>query len=158
HVRRTEVHDPAPARIDVDCRRARRRGCSVRIAALLSAFAIGAVCVAHGEATAFVDVLDTPALSSPLASKSLLQAVTRAGDRLVAVGQRGHIVVSRDGGATWKQSPAPVSSDLTAVYFVDDRRGWTVGHDGVVLHSEDGGDTWRVQFDGRKASALIVAS
>ena len=50
-------------------------------------------------AAGFVDVLDTPAQMSPLASKTLMQAVARAGSRLVAVGQRGHIVVSTDGGA-----------------------------------------------------------
>jgi photosystem II stability/assembly factor-like uncharacterized protein len=82
--------------------------------------------------------------------------VARAGERIVAVGPRGHIVVSADDGASWKQSAVPVSSDLTAVWFVDAKRGWAVGHDGVVLHSEDGGDTWRVQLDGRKASRLTA--
>jgi len=57
---------------------------------------------AHGAA--FADVLDTPAQVSPLASKSLLQSVVRAGDRLIAVGQRGHIVISTDNGANWKQA------------------------------------------------------
>ena len=106
----------------------------------------------------FTDVLDTPAQTSPLAAKGLLQSVARAGNRLVAVGQRGHVVVSNDNGATWKQSPVPVSSDLTAVYFVDDRQGWAVGHDGVILHSGDGGDTWQLQLDGRKANDLLVAA
>src|SRR4029077_14681745 len=78
----------------------------------------------------FVDVLDTPAQISPLASRSLLQAVTKAGSRLIAVGQRGHIVVSSDGGKTWKQASVPVSSDLTAVFFADGMNGWAVGHDG----------------------------
>ena len=91
-------------------------------------------------AAGFADVLDTPAQRTPLASKSLLNGIARAGTRLVAVGQRGHIVVSTDGGANWKQSAVPVSSDLTAVYFVDEKRGWAVGHDGVVLHTDDGGD------------------
>ena len=44
-------------------------------------------------------------------------------DRLVAVGQRGHVVLSTDGGTTWKQATVPVSSDLAAVYFVDGREG-----------------------------------
>ena len=106
----------------------------------------------------FADVLDTPASMSPLAARSLMQAVTRAGTGLVAVGQRGHIVVSTDGGTTWKQSAVPVSSDLTAVYFVDDRCGWAVGHDGVILHSADGGETWTLQLDGRRANDLMVAA
>ena len=83
--------------------------------------------------------------------------MTRAGDRLVAVGQRGHVVVSSDGGATWKQAQVPVSSDLVAVYFVDAKQGWAVGHDGVILHTADGGEYWELQLDGRKANDLLVA-
>ncbi len=117
-----------------------------------------ALAAANAFAGGFVDVLDTPAQMSPLAARSLLQAVARAGERLVAVGQRGHILVSGDGGESWKQSPVPVSSDLTAVYFVDERNGWAVGHDGVILHSADGGDHWSVQLTGRAANELLVAA
>jgi photosystem II stability/assembly factor-like uncharacterized protein len=124
--------------------------------ALAAALALTLALPAAGAG--FTDVLDTPAQMSPLASKSLLQGVARAGNRLVAVGQRGHIVLSNDNGVTWKQSPVPVSSDLTAVYFVDDRRGWAVGHDGVILYSGDGGNTWQLQLDGRKANELTVAA
>jgi hypothetical protein len=95
---------------------------------------------------------------SPLASRTLLLGVAQAGDRLVAVGQRGHIVVSADGGAAWTQSPVPVSSDLTAVWFVDASAGWAVGHDGVILHSDDGGAHWKVQLDGRRANELLVST
>jgi photosystem II stability/assembly factor-like uncharacterized protein len=109
-------------------------------------------------ASGFTDVLDTPSQISPLASRGLMQAVARAGDRLVAVGQRGHIVFSTDDGKTWKQAPAPVSSDLTAVYFVDGKNGWAVGHDGVVLHTTDGGESWQLQLDGRKANDLLVGA
>jgi len=125
------------------------------MAALLGAAAWFATWSAHGAG--FVDVLAAPAQMSPLASKSLLQAVTRAGDRLVAVGQRGHIVVSTDGGTTWKQSPVPVSSDLTAVFFIDDKKGWAVGHDGVILTTADAGATWALQFDGRRANEALLA-
>jgi photosystem II stability/assembly factor-like uncharacterized protein len=106
----------------------------------------------------FVDVLDTRAQMSPLASKSLMQAVTLAGNRIIGVGQRGHIVISGDGGATWKQSPVPVSSDLTAVFFIGDKQGWVVGHDGVILHTGDGGDHWEVQLTGLIANDLLVAA
>lgn len=126
----------------------------------LAAACIGFACVAAGQAAAgeFADPLQVPARMSPLASRGLLLAVAPAGPRLVAVGQRGHIVVSADAGASWRQSPVPVSSDLTAVHFVDARQGWAVGHDGVILHTEDGGDTWALQLDGRRANDLIVAA
>jgi photosystem II stability/assembly factor-like uncharacterized protein len=123
--------------------------------ALVAALAVACRGVAVA-ADGFVDVLDSPSQISPLASRSLLQAVVKAGSRLIAVGQRGHIVVSTDRGATWKQSPVPVSSDLTSVYFVDAREGWAVGHDGVILHSRDGGDTWELQLTGRVANELLV--
>jgi photosystem II stability/assembly factor-like uncharacterized protein len=106
----------------------------------------------------FVDPLDAPATQSPLAARSLLQGVTRAGSRLVAVGQRGHVVYSTDDGATWKQASVPVSSDLTAVFFVDDKQGWAVGHDGVILHTGDSGETWALQLSGRAANDLLLAA
>ena len=122
------------------------------------AVAITAALSPQAVAAGFVDVLDTPAQITSLAPRSPMQAVARAGNRLVAVGPRGHVVVSADGGATWKQSPVPVSSDLTAVFFLDGSQGWAVGHDGVVLHTSDGGDTWKLQLDGRKVNALLLAA
>jgi photosystem II stability/assembly factor-like uncharacterized protein len=127
-----------------------------------TAFALGVALALSFAAPAagagFADVLDTPAQMSALASRSLLQSVTKAGERLVAVGQRGHVVISTDRGATWKQSPVPVSSDLTSVFFVDDKQGWAVGHDGVILHTGDGGDKWELQFSGVKTNDLLVAA
>ncbi len=120
--------------------------------AALAALAYGPLAVGAG----FVDPLDVPAQMSPLAAKSLLQGVARAGPRLVAVGQRGHIVYSNDSGATWTQAKVPVSSDLTAVFFVNDQKGWAVGHDGVILHSGDGGITWTTQLDGVRANERLM--
>jgi photosystem II stability/assembly factor-like uncharacterized protein len=123
--------------------------CTAALVVSLAAPAMGA---------AFIDVLDTPAQPSPLASRSLLQGVAKAGSRLIAVGQRGHIVVSDDAGTTWKQASVPVSSDLTAVFFADADHGWAVGHDGVVLHSDNGGESWQLQLDGRQANDLLLAA
>jgi photosystem II stability/assembly factor-like uncharacterized protein len=102
------------------------------------------------------DVLDTPATRSALAARTLVNGIARAGSRLVAVGQRGHVLVSDDAGSTWKQAQVPVSSDLVAVSFPSPRTGWAVGHDGVVLRTQDGGLTWARQLDGRAAGARMV--
>lgn len=105
----------------------------------------------------FVDPLDRPAARSALAPHALLNAVTRAGTRLVAVGQRGHVLWSDDAGARWMQAAVPVSSDLTAVHFPSPWRGFAVGHDGVVLATADGGRSWTKRLDGRGIEALLRA-
>ena len=122
---------------------------------LIAAWACGTQLVL--AESALPDVLDRPALQSPVAAKRLLMSVARAGDRLVAVGPRGHIVVSTDAGASWQQAEVPVSSDLTAVYFPGASFGWAVGHDGVVLATSDGGATWAKQLDGRTVNDIILA-
>ena len=116
-------------------------------------FALPLTAVAAGV---FRDVLDTPARESAFASKSLLNGVASTGKRVVAVGQRGHIVYSDDGGKSWVQAKVPVTSDLVAVTFPTPEKGWAVGHAGVVLHSADGGATWSKQLDGRSAGQLMA--
>lgn len=121
------------------------------------AAAIGAPFCRPVVAQGFVDVLDSPAQFSPLAQHGLLVGLTSAGQRLVAVGQRGHILFSDDHGQRWQQASVPVSSDLVAVHFPTPSHGWAVGHDGVVLHSADGGANWQRQFDGRQVGPLMLA-
>ncbi len=103
----------------------------------------------------FKSDLQTPAMMSSLASKTLLNGITTAGKRVIAVGQRGHIVYSDDGGKSWTQVKVPVSVDLTAVYFPTPQKGWAVGQDGVVLHSTDGGLTWALQMDGSRVCQIM---
>ncbi len=100
--------------------------------------------------------MDRPALTSAKAEQATLLAVTRAGPRLVAAGERGIILTSDDNGASWQQAKVPTSVNLIALHFVDAKRGWAVGHMGIVLHSEDGGLTWRKQLDGVEAARLAV--
>lgn len=104
-----------------------------------------------------VDVLSRPALQAPQALHAVLQAITRAGDRLVAVGERGTVLLSDDNGGHWRQAAVPVSSTLTAVQFIG-QQGWAVGHAGVVLHSGDGGEHWALQLEGRQLAALELAA
>lgn len=102
------------------------------------------------------DVLSQSAVLSPQAEHAVLLGVTRAEDRLVAVGERGVILLSDDNGNSWRQIQAPVSSTLTAVQFVDGQQGWAVGHAGVVLHSADGGESWKLQLDGNRAAQIEI--
>ena len=116
------------------------------------------LCLSQGitQAAEYVDVLDLPAKTSALAIKSPFAGMARAGERVIAVGQRGHIVFSDDAGKHWQQAAVPVSADLTAVSFPTATQGWAVGNDGIVLHSSDAGATWQKQLDGRQIGALLV--
>jgi photosystem II stability/assembly factor-like uncharacterized protein len=80
-----------------------------------------------------------------LAPKSLLQDAAQAEGRIFAVGERGHILVSEDGGEAWVQARVPTRSMLNAVAAVDAKRAWAVGHDSVIVHTSDGGTTWERQ-------------
>ncbi len=127
--------------------------------ALAWALALGSVvaaALAAAPATPWRDVLDTPAVKSPLAPRALVNGLALAGDRLVAVGQRGHVLLSDDQGQSWSQASVPSSSDLVAVAFVTPQQGWAVGHDGIVLRSSDAGASWTRVLDGRSAGALML--
>ncbi|SFB34635.1 Uncharacterized protein SAMN04515620_14718 [Collimonas sp. OK607] len=105
------------------------------------------------------DPLDRPAQISVRAQDAMVTAVARAGERLVAVGERGTILLSDNNGQTWRQAKrVPVSLLLTGVRFGSARKGWAVGHSGVVLHSEDGGDTWVKQLDGNAVAKIALMS
>lgn len=118
---------------------------------------LGCLFVSAGSVAAGADRLGAESKISAKASSGLLNGVASAGKRLIAVGQRGHILWSDDAGTQWRQAKVPVSSDLTAVQFIDDKQGWAIGHDGVVLHTENAGESWSLQLDGNGISKLLVA-
>ncbi|WP_260961345.1 WD40/YVTN/BNR-like repeat-containing protein [Pseudomonas citri] len=96
------------------------------------------------------------AVESAKASKTLMLDVVHAGQRLVAVGDRGHIVYSDDQGRSWIQAKVPTRQLLTAVFFVDEQHGWAVGHDAQILASDDGGRTWTKQFEDLNREAPLL--
>lgn len=69
-----------------------------------------------------------------------------------AVGDRGVVRHTLDGGATWKLQRTDANCRLNGVTFVDALHGWAVGEErfayapgsaGVVLATDDGGASWR---------------
>lgn len=79
------------------------------------------------------------------ASKALLTDVVKVeGQKLVAVGERGHILFSQD-GHSWTQAQVPVQSNMSSVYFINQQQGWAVGHDATILVTDDGGLSWQLQ-------------
>jgi photosystem II stability/assembly factor-like uncharacterized protein len=80
------------------------------------------------------------------AQQAMILSSARAGQRIVAVGAHGIVLLSDDGGRTFRQARSvPADVLLTSVSFVSDREGWAVGHWGSVLHTLDAGDTWKIQ-------------
>jgi photosystem II stability/assembly factor-like uncharacterized protein len=72
--------------------------------------------------------------------------------RCWAVGQRGVILYSHDGGQTWQPQTSGYQYTLSSVSFVDERNGWAVGgttipythrSEGIVLRTTDGGAQWQ---------------
>ncbi|MEO8805889.1 MAG: YCF48-related protein [Burkholderiaceae bacterium] len=112
--------------------------------------------VPTATAPALPAVLNQPALVTPKALRAGMLALARAGTRLVAVGERGTVLLSDDGGQQWRQASVPVQTTLTGVRFADAEHGWAVGHLGVVLHTDDGGQRWVKQLDGVQAAALAL--
>lgn len=102
------------------------------------------------------DALQRPALQAVSPQGAVMIGAAQAGARIVAVGERGLVILSDDDGATWRQARTPVSVTLTAVRFADAQHGFAVGHGGVVLTSNDGGESWHLQLEGRRAAQLAL--
>ena len=109
----------------------------------LSCAVLGALVCGLAHADNWLDPVGAPAEAMPLATHSLLLDLARAGERYVAVGARGDVLLSSD-GRDWKQAKVPTRTTFTAVSAVDTQI-WAVGHDGVIAHSTDGGEHWTLQ-------------
>ncbi len=71
-----------------------------------------------------------------------------------AVGSKGALLTTVDGGTTWKIHPRPTEDSLQDVYFSDARNGWLVCEANIyelktkeaprtyLLRTEDGGASW----------------
>jgi photosystem II stability/assembly factor-like uncharacterized protein len=140
----------------MDARRLLRRWlCAVVILGSVSQL-VGGTALAVG---ARIDILDTPARITDRAKLAVLNGVAVAGQRLVAVGEMGIVLLSDDNGKSWRQArTVPTSVTLTNVRFVTGSTGWAVGHSGAVLKTIDGGDTWVRQLDGKQSSQIELAA
>lgn len=121
-----------------------------------SALAAGCLVAGSSRAAGVTDLLDRPSVQTRRAAQAVLLDVARAGDRLVAVGERGIVVLSDDAGKTWRQARVPTSVSLTAVQFPSARQGVAAGHSGVILQSEDAGESWTRRLDGKVAAQLAL--
>ncbi len=78
---------------------------------------------------------------------SLYLGITTNKSTVIAVGERGHVALSKDYGSTWQQAKSvPTRTTLTAVTMVG-KNAWAVGHDTTIIYSSDEGENWAVQFE-----------
>lgn len=122
------------------------RGCAVLRATALRLLALLPALIFMTAAAELSSPGDERALAAPLASSSLLLDGDAIGDHMVVVGERGHILVSRDAGVSWAQADVPTRATLTGVTLHDLTRGWAVGHDAVILRTRDGGLSWEIVY------------
>lgn len=132
-------------------------GCLSALARPLGLAALAISFLLPAQLRAAEDFAFLPAVTFTEPTSMQLLDIARAGDRLVAVGERGVIILSDDDGASWRQAPVPVSVTLTALHFPQPELGWAVGHAGTILHSNDGGESWSLQFDGNDANRQYLA-
>ena len=74
-----------------------------------------------------------------------INGLVNLGSRVIAVGERGSILLSDDQGVSWQAVSGATqrNATLTAVLALDDRRVLAVGHDGWILRSLDAGSSWQ---------------
>lgn len=108
----------------------------------------------------FLAVLNTQAdeysAKAPLAVHSLLLDCALADRAVVVVGERGHVLVSENGGIAWTQMRVPTRATLTGVFFNDRNSGWAVGHDQVILKTTDGGKSWKQVYGNPEAESPLL--
>ncbi len=80
--------------------------------------------------------------------------------RMVAVGERGTIMVSDDDGDSWQQTygdqQLPVT--LTGITWLGGDLLLAVGHDQLILRSTDGGDSWDVIMNDDEAGEPLMGT
>lgn len=113
---------------------------SVSFTAALFAAALPLVCL---QAEPLQPV---PAVQVANATQATMLDAVWAGDRVVAVGDHGVVLLSDDHGKRFRQARSvPLSTLLTGVSFADAQHGWAVGQWGAILSTTDGGESWAVQ-------------
>ena len=98
------------------------------------------------------------AVASDMATQALLLDAARAGSRMVAVGEFGHVLLSDDNGDSWRQAASvPTRNTLVGVSFIDNQTGYAVGHAATILKTVDGGENWTLQYVERNGETPLFA-
>jgi photosystem II stability/assembly factor-like uncharacterized protein len=97
----------------------------------------------------------------PSGTTAELASVTFVGVDGWAVGDRGAVVSTTDGGARWVARTSGYPGYLSDVAFADAEHGWATDenppHGAAVLASTDGGVSWRIQATSNYRLTAIAA-
>ena len=106
----------------------------------------------------YASSIDYPAVKSNRAAGGIMLDIAcgAPGKRLVAVGERGHILYSDNQGNSWQQAHVPTRLMLTAVSFPTETVGYAVGHEAVILKTEDAGKHWVRQHSSQTLGAVLL--
>ncbi|WNC74242.1 YCF48-related protein [Thalassotalea psychrophila] len=87
------------------------------------------------------------AIQTPLASKSLLLAILKNQNSVIAAGEHGLVIDSSLAKHEWSQQSFPVNQTITAISKFSDEKLIAVGHEGLILAKTTDND-WQVVFNG----------
>ena len=132
------------------------RGRSIAVHLSLVALVIAGYVIANEDKAISFAML--PAIKTESAQTSLLLDAATSGERILVVGEQGHILLSDDQGSSWTHADVPVSLAITAVAFAGTDDAWATAHDGVLLHSMDSGASWQVKLTGIDVARLSVTA
>ena len=90
-------------------------------------------------------------------NKTLINAVSKAGTRLIGVGIHGIIIYSDDLGTNWEQANVPTTKTLTDIDCVDKNTCWATGHDAYILKTTDQGQNWLIQYQDEIFDAPLLS-
>lgn len=95
-----------------------------------------------GSIAPVAQLIDGPSVTARLAKESLLLGIHGRAGIAIAVGERGHILLTNNQGKNWVQKQSPTRRTLNSVYLLDQKTIWIVGHQSTVLRSQDSGESW----------------
>lgn len=91
--------------------------------------------------------------------KLLVNGLARSGNRFVAAGELGHILIADAPDGPWREAKVEPArgSTFTRAAFIDERTAIAVGHDGWIVRSADRGETWQeVAYDAQRPDPLLA--
>lgn len=89
----------------------------------------------------------------------LLLNIADSGQHLVAVGERGVVLIADEHGQAWNTVRTATTRTLSGVAFANPQVGVVVGHGGALLRTVDGGQHWTaVEADTHDEALLGVVA